>query len=167
IDVERIKFDPAKDTLGPFRSEQRGAAAQKATDDDVAAVRAIKQRVHHQLNRLDRRMQLQHVIALTRLSTGAVILPHIGAVAAVLAELDIVGVSPGAGLEDTDQFVLRSIERSHASRALDPNHDVLEFGIDLPTGGEEFVKVLPIHAHEMDRAAFAVLLKEGTAAGQK
>ena len=47
-------------------------------------------------DRLHRRMQLQHVVALARLSTGTVVLPHIGAVATVLAELDVVNVPPGA-----------------------------------------------------------------------
>src|ERR1700733_7082697 len=63
--------------------------------------------------------------------------------------------------------MLRSIKRSHAGRALDPGHDVLQFGIDLATGFEKFIEVLPIHAHEVDRAVFAVVLKEGTATGQK
>jgi len=35
------------------------------------------------------------------------------------------------------------------------------------TGDEKFIKVLPIHAHEMDRAAFAVVFEETTTAGQK
>src|ERR1700730_12809458 len=63
--------------------------------------------------------------------------------------------------------MLRAIERTHTSRALDPGHDVLQFGIDLATGGEKFVEVLPIYAHKMDRAVLAVVLKEGTATGQK
>src|ERR1700722_9672912 len=63
--------------------------------------------------------------------------------------------------------MLRSIQRPHASRALDPDHDVLQFGINLPTGGEKFVEMFPIHANEMDRAVFAVVFKQGTTAGQK
>jgi hypothetical protein len=41
-------------------------------------------------------MQLQHIVTLARLSTSAVILPYISTVAAVLAELDVVDVPPGA-----------------------------------------------------------------------
>jgi hypothetical protein len=110
IDVERIELDAAADAACPFGGEQRSAAAQERVDDDVAAVRAIKQRVHHQLDRFDRRVQLQHVVTFPRQGAGTVVLPHVGAVAPVLAELDIVGVPRGTGLEDTDQFMLGAIE---------------------------------------------------------
>src|ERR1035438_3633083 len=61
----------------------------------------------------------------------------------------------------------RSIERSHASRVLDPRHDVLQFSIDIATSRKKLIEMLPIHAYEMGRSAFALFFNVFTAFGQK
>ena len=63
--------------------------------------------------------------------------------------------------------MLRAIERTHTSRALDPDHDVLQSGIDLATGDEKFGKVRPIDENKVDRPVFAVLRKQPAAVRQK
>ncbi len=59
------------------------------------------------------------------------ILPDIRAIAAGLAETEGVQVLCGADLVDEDQFVAGAIEGPHAAIGLDPDHKVLELGIDL------------------------------------
>ena len=60
-------------------------------------------------------------------SVHAAILPDIGAVAAVLAELEAVDVRRRAVLEGEDQLMPGAIEGAHAAIVLDPDDQVLEF----------------------------------------
>src|SRR5258705_4244113 len=112
-------------------------------------------------------MALEQVIALARLNIGSVVAPDIAAVTPVFAKLDIIGVTPLAGLEDKPQLMLGAVERSHAGVALHPDRDVFQLGIDVATGREQFVGVAPIHAHIVDRSVFAEFCKQRAAARQK
>ncbi len=112
-------------------------------------------------------MQLEQVVALAPLGAGTVVVPHIGAVAPIFAELDIVGVPLGAGLEDKDQLMLGAVERSHAGIAFHPDRDVFQLGIDVTTGREQFVSVAPVHTNKVDCPVFAVFCKQCAAARQK
>src|SRR5258708_23606935 len=112
-------------------------------------------------------METDLVLALARLNIGAVVAPDIAAVTPVFAKLDIIGVTPLAGLEDKHQLVLGAVERPHAGAALHPDRDVLQLGIDVATGREQFVSVTPVHTNKVDRAIFAVFCKQHTAFRQK
>jgi hypothetical protein len=69
-----------------------------------------------------------------------------------LSQLNIVSVSPAAGLEYEHELMLASVETSHAGIVLDPHANVFQFRIGRPAGGDEFAGMTPIHADEMDRA---------------
>ena len=64
----------------------------------------------------------------------AVVIPHVGAVASVLAQLKIVEMRRSADLPDENQFVLGAVEASHPGVRLVPDTQVLEFGINRSTG---------------------------------
>ena len=64
-------------------------------------------------------------------------MPDIAAVAAELAELDIVSMSVAAVLEDKDELVLAAIERSHPSIVLDPDAEVFQLAIRIAAGGQQ------------------------------
>jgi hypothetical protein len=80
-----------------------------AQKHDFAATRAVKQRIHHELNRFCRRVQREEVVALTRLDGCAVIGPHIAAAPSMLSEFDIIGMPPHARLEDKHELVRGTI----------------------------------------------------------
>ena len=91
---------------------------------------------------------------------GAVVIPHIRAVAAMFPELNIIRMPSGTGLVDKDQLVLGAVERPHARAALHPHHDVLELRVDLPTSRKQFIGVPPIHANVMNGSISAVLCEQ-------
>ena len=90
--------------------------------------------------------------ALGRPQRGRVaVRPHVGAVAAMLAQLEGVAVRGGPVLEDKDELVARAIEGAHAAVVLDPNDQVLEFREDNLARGEDLGQVTPVHADVVDR----------------
>src|SRR5271168_317727 len=58
VDIKRVNLDAAANAAGALRRHQGRPAAQKGIEHNVAAARAIKQRIGDQPDRLDRRMQL-------------------------------------------------------------------------------------------------------------
>ena len=72
------------------------------------------------------------------------------------AELDIVDVRCRALLEDGDEFVLRPVERAHASIGLRPDADILELAIDARPSRQQLEKVAPVDASKVDRAILAI-----------
>src|SRR5205823_7855007 len=81
--------------------------------------------------------------------------PNIAAVAAELAELNVVAVGSAALLEDQDELVLAAVERAHPAVVLDPNTEIFQLAISLAAGGQYLVQVAPIHADVVDGAAGA------------
>lgn len=77
--------------------------------------------------------------------------PNIGAVAAVLAKLDIIDVRPRSVLEDEDQLMLRPVKTSHAAVRLDPDAEVDRFEAAGERRGLQFLNVAPVHAGIDDR----------------
>lgn len=133
IDIERIKLDTVATAAGTFASNQCRAAAEEGVDDGVAAARTVQDRIRDERDRLHRRMHRKEV-ALFRRSPEIIdtaVLPNIGAVAPVLAELHIVAVAGGAVFKDEDQLVLTTIERTHAPVVLHPDAYVEQLGIDI------------------------------------
>jgi hypothetical protein len=55
---------------------------------------------------------------------GSGIAPHIAAISAILAELDVVAVPAAAVLEHKHKLVLAAVERAHPAIVLDPDTEV-------------------------------------------
>jgi hypothetical protein len=127
------------------------------TQLDLPAGGAVEDRVRHHRHRLHRRVQRQQIALRCRAGEGVGpgIAPDIAAVAAELAELDVVAVRPAALFEDEDELVLAAVERAHAGVVLDPNADIFELAIGFSAGGQQFVEVAPVHADVVQRSAGA------------
>src|SRR5262249_60669696 len=78
----------------PLGGDHRGAAAEKSIEHNLAAGRAVEDRVGDHRHRFDRRVERQEIAlrAATGEGVDPGILPNIGAVAVKLPELDIVAV---------------------------------------------------------------------------
>jgi hypothetical protein len=103
IDIEGIELHPAGEAPDPLAGDQRRAGAGEGIEDEVAAGRGVKDR--DKRHRLWRRV-LGGEIALLALPAEPALAwvgPDIGAVAAVLAQLDVVAVRRVARLEHEHQ----------------------------------------------------------------
>jgi len=59
IDIERIEFDAAADATRSFGCKERRATTKKGVKNDLATVRAVKQNVYYEVDRLSRWMQCE------------------------------------------------------------------------------------------------------------
>jgi hypothetical protein len=82
--------------------------------------------------------------ALLRKCLDPWILPDIRPIATELAELNVVPMRAFAFAKDKHEFVLRTVEASHAARILDPHAQVQELVIVLPASREKFSEMPPI-----------------------
>src|SRR5206468_662080 len=64
-------------------------------------------------------------------------------------------VSARAIFENENQFMLRTVERSHPSVILIPHADVLQLVVDAATRRGQLEAVSPVHANEVDRTVDA------------
>src|ERR1700751_4972448 len=74
----------------------------------------------------------------------------------MLAQLDVVDVRAGAGLEDEDEFVTRTIQGAKTWIVLDPDRDVLQLREGLLADHQHILAVPPVHANKDQRAVPAV-----------
>src|ERR1700750_2457069 len=82
INVERIDLYAVADSTDTLRRHQRRSAAEEGIENQLAAFRAVQDRVSDQCDRLNRRMQGQQValLATPTKSIHAWIVPNIGAI---------------------------------------------------------------------------------------
>src|SRR6266478_9826225 len=89
VGINGVELHTVAAPAGAFGGDQRRAAAEKGVEHDVAASRAVEDRVADHRHRLDGRMQRKQIafLAAAREGIGPGIAPDIAAVAAELAEL--------------------------------------------------------------------------------
>ena len=94
IDIAWIELEPAAAPARALGGDHRRAAAEKGVEHDVAARRAVEDRIGDHGDRLHRRVERQQItlLATAGKGIGPGITPHIAAVAPKPAELDIVAV---------------------------------------------------------------------------
>src|SRR5208282_5640453 len=94
IDVERIQLHTITASSDPLRSDYGGAATKKRIENDIAARRDVHDCVGHQRGRLHGGVQGEQIAFLPRLRerTRAGVVPHVGAVATIPPELDVVAM---------------------------------------------------------------------------
>src|SRR5262249_11033892 len=95
------------------------------------------------------------------------IMPDIAAVAAELAELDIVAMSVVAVFKDKDEFVLTAVERAHSGIVLDPDAEVFQLAISVAASGQQLCDVPPIHADVVQGSLSAECRKVAESVAEK
>ena len=121
IDVARIELKPSGPPASQLGSDHRRAAAEEGIEDQAIALRAILDGIGDERHRLDGRMHGERFVASCAEAVDAWIGPDVGAVASVLAELEVVDMRCRSDLEDGDEFVLRAVEGAHAGVGLGPD----------------------------------------------
>src|ERR1700687_139927 len=109
---DRRRVGLVKDTGFAARSlccDNGGAASAKAIENDTPTMRAIKDRIDEHRAGLYRGMNVEGFVAIMA-GIGAGIMPRVGAVAALFAEIEVVDVGRRAVLEDIYQFVLGTVK---------------------------------------------------------
>src|SRR5438309_6262556 len=126
VDIAGIELKSVAAPAGALGGDHRRAAAEKAIEHDVAAGRAVEDRIGDHRHRFYCRMQRRQIALLAAAGEGVGpgVVPNITAVATELAELDIVAVWLAAVFEHKDQLVLAAVERTHAGAVLDPDAKV-------------------------------------------
>src|SRR5437660_8557972 len=124
IDVLRIEFDGSGLATGAFGGNQDRAAPGEGIEDDPLAMAAVPEGVSNETDRFDRWVQGQQFITLALEGIDAGVGPHIGPIAAMLAELKVVDVGCLALLKDEHQLMLAAVEAPHAAIVLDPDAEL-------------------------------------------
>ena len=136
VHVERVELEPEATPACALRGDHAWCPLpRQSVEHNVAAGGAVQDGVGHHPHALRRRMHAQQVALLGERARTR-IHPHVGAIAAVLAEQDIVAVRRATVLVNEDEFVAAAIEGAHAGVVLDPHAEVLELGVNLPTSGQ-------------------------------
>src|SRR5205814_10471712 len=132
VDIAGIELKSVAAPAGALGGDHRRAAAEKAIEHDVAAGRAVEDRVGDHRHRFHRRMQRRQITLLAAAGEGVGpgVPPDIAAVAPELAELDIVAVPVAAVFEHEDELMLAAIERAHPGVVLDPDAEVFQLAVD-------------------------------------
>src|SRR5215470_2611855 len=114
IDIGGVEFDTAAAPAGALGRDQRRAAAEKGVEHNLAAGRAVEDRIGDHRHRLDGRMQRQEITLLAAAGerVGSGIIPNIAAVAPKLAELDIVAVRRATLFKHKDELMNTIAARS-------------------------------------------------------
>jgi DoxX len=138
IDIEGIELEPVAAPAHALGRHQTRAAAKEGVKDNVAAPRAVEDRVGDHRDGFDCRMQGREVTffpGAAKSWTGG-IGPNIGAVAAITTKLNIVAMGLAPRLEDEDELVLRSVEAPHPAIGLRPDTEIDHLETVGPGGGE-------------------------------
>src|SRR5262249_35672469 len=149
VDVSRIDVEATKAASNPFGSNERRPRAEEEVEDEVAAARYVLDRIGNQRAGLDRRMQIQTRAAATLECIDGGIIPDVGAIASVLAQLNRVKMRHVTDPEHKDKLMLRAIERSHSRIGLVPNADVQKLAVDRLASGRDVIHVAPIDTDKM------------------
>jgi hypothetical protein len=112
VAIGRVELDAVAPPTGALGRDHRRAAAEKAIEHDAAPGRAVEDRIGDHRNRFDGRVQRQQIafLAAAGKGIGSGIMPDIAAVAAELAELDIVAMSLAVAFKDKDELVLAAVK---------------------------------------------------------
>ena len=123
--INRVILAQECTSSGLVSRDQGRPTASKEIQDDAIAGRNILDRVSNHLNGLGGRMNGEFFHAAGLEGVDPTILPDIGAVAPMLAELETVDVRLGAVLEGENQFMTGAIKGAHAAIVFDPHNQVL------------------------------------------
>lgn len=151
IDIGRINVDAAKATAGTLGGDERGAGTEKDIEHQIAPFGDVLDGVGDQAQRLDGGMKGKILPPTAGHGVHRRIVPNIGSVAAMLAQLDCIGMGSVADLVDEDQLMLGTVERAHAGIRLVPDAEVQEITIDVTADRGDILHMSPVHTDEVHR----------------
>jgi len=76
----------------------------------------------------------------------------------MLTWLKRIGMRRSAVFKRKDEFVARSVKRTHAAIIFNPYNEVFKLGINRASGRLDFVNMALAHTNKMDRAAVQQLI---------
>src|SRR5258706_10061394 len=152
INIGRIDVEPTEAPTGPFGCQERRSGAQEEIEHEIAAPRHIQDSVGDKPRRLDRGVQGEILPSATAQGIYRGIVPDVGAVAAMPAELDHIEVGRRSDAVDKDQFMFGAVQRSHSSIRLVPDAQVQPLAIHRAADGRDVVHMPPVHADKVDGA---------------
>src|SRR6202045_2364308 len=157
IDIDRVELQPVAAPASALGGHHSRAAAEKGIEHDIAARRAVEDRVGDHRHRLHGRMQRRQITLLAAAGEGVGpgVSPDVAAVTAELAELDIIAMRVTPLFKHEDKLVLAAVERAHAAIVLDPDAEIFQLAIDVVSGGHQLFDVAPVHADEVQGAVTA------------
>src|ERR1700730_4743539 len=155
IAIGGVIFDETGSASGLLCSDQCRAGATKWIEHDIAPTAAVLDRIGNKSDRLDGWVQSQFLRSPRSETVHPGVVPDVRPIAASLAKAKSVQVGSRSDLENKDEFMLRTIECSHAAIGLVPHTKVLKLRKNLFARGEEFGHMTPVHADEGDGPVLA------------
>src|ERR1043166_2912073 len=152
IHEARINLDDVSASPDFVGGQDQGPRSTEVIQDAIAPGGAVQQGVRHQGDGLDCWMHGKLFKPPMPKSVYARVVPDVGAIAAMSAELDVIAMSSSAYPEHRDQLVLRSIIRSLPGIRFFPHHKIQHLVIDLAAGLNQVGDVAPIDTSEMNGA---------------
>lgn len=152
VAIERIEFDEPGGASAGLCGDQGRARAPERIKDDVTPMRTVLDGVRDQGDRFDGRVHGKRLRPSLADTAHTGMIPHVGAVAASVAQPKSVDVRCGPNLEDEYQLVFGAVEGPHARVGLVPDHKVLQVGECVCSGIKQLTHMPPIHTHERDGA---------------
>src|SRR5262249_47533461 len=131
IDVSRVDFDAVAPPASALGGHQGRAAAEKTIERNVTARRAVQNGIGDESDWFRGRMESEQIAFFSSSPEiiGCGICPHIGAIAAMSPEVDVVAMWTPARFKHRYMFVLATVEGAHPGIVLDPDANVFELEI--------------------------------------
>src|ERR1700730_11830910 len=152
-----VELQPVAPRAGALGGDQCRAAAEEGIEQNIAASRAVEDRIGDHRHRFDRWMERQEIALLAAAGEGVGpgVTPDIAAISAVLAEPDVVAVRAASLFEYKHKLVLAAVERAHPAIVLDPNTEVFQLAVGLSSSRQQLVEMAPVHTDVVQRAVEA------------
>ena len=121
-------------------------------EHDVAARRAVEQRIGDQRHPLYRGVSGERFVATLAECVNAGVGPDVRPVASEAAQFDVVPVRFFASPENDYEFMLAAIEGALAGVGFDPDDDIQDVAVKFSPDLDQIADVTPIHADKMNCA---------------
>src|SRR5262249_4516502 len=106
VDVQRIQLNDPSDPAGALGAQHGGAAAAERVQYEPVPATTVANQIGHEGDGFDGRVKLKLAATRGMQAVDAGVFQHVGAVAAIGAESEVIDVRRHAIFEHSDKFVL-------------------------------------------------------------